>query len=131
MTRKVFKMNEITIADCGESLTITLTGEAVANLRKAAEVMNGLKWCDNDNTAESILSGFALFNLESWGESTTHYKGLYLCDQLDIIADAIDTLAADDDEDKERREELRSALYRAFDIRNIAELKGANDGTRA
>lgn len=124
-------MNEITIADNGESLTITLTGEAVANLRKAAETMNALEWCGSDNTAESVLRGFACFPLTYWGESAPHFKGLCLCEQLDNLVDGIDTDAEDDDEDAARKAELRDALYRAFDIRDLTELKGANDGTHA
>ena len=125
-------MNKITITDNGmDEIIIRLTGEAVANLRKAAETMNALEWCGSDNTAESILHGFALFPLEYWGEAAPHYEGLCLFEQLNNLVEGIDTDAEDDDEDEARKAELRDALYRAFDIRDIAELKGANDGTHA
>lgn len=113
-------MNEIMTTSDGESITVTIRGTAVDNLRKAAETMNALAWCGQDNTAESVLRGFAVFQFEYWGAEWPHFKGFYLCDQLDNIADGIDTgFKEGTPEDTERREELRAALYKAFNVKEL------------
>lgn len=39
-------------------ITFTVTGERYALLKRVADAMNKVSWCDNDNTPESVFMGF-------------------------------------------------------------------------
>ena len=104
-------------------ITIRLNGSIAANLHRAAETMNGVSWCEKDNTAASLLAYLVTFDtLANWGEQGKHYRYNGLSEELDLIADGIDAGEdADTDEDKRKREELRQALHAAFDVRDLDE----------
>ena len=39
-------------------ITLTIDGERYAALERVAEALNGIPWCDNDNTPESVFFGW-------------------------------------------------------------------------
>lgn len=118
-----------TVTMCGGSVVcarggsgdicIKLSGAVVANLEKAAEVMNGMGWLCGGNSALSVLAGFVLpFSLSNWSLAS----GEVGCcggikDAIDEIVDGVDTGADRDVEERGRRDELRAAFRAAFGIR--------------
>jgi len=115
----------VTITMCGGALeiaqnadgtiTITLTGRIAANLHKAADAMNTVPWCDDDNTAATVLANFVLWELLNWGEGPRHNEYSGVSDETAYIVDGIDTGAGDDEElEKKRKDELNAAFDKAF-----------------
>lgn len=97
-------------------ITLRLSGTITANLRKIADTMNGVQWCDNDNTPCTVLGGLLLFdiicNLADKGKVASPYA-CGIAEELDMLSQMIDTRAEGQAED-ERRRELLDALFAAF-----------------
>ena len=110
----------ITYADSGEDLTIRISGTAYANLDAMAKAMNGVSWCDNDNTPATLASNFVIGDIiGNLAEPTRLYGGAVVCGGVgeiaDYICDSIDT-GCDEatDDHKIRVKELRTALLAAL-----------------
>jgi len=95
----------ITYTSDADKLTITVTGAAFANLKKIADTMNTVDWCDDDNTPEGIFRFWLGDFMDRIGDDK---------DVKEITSDicyAIDTDYDDDTpEDKERKAKLRDAF---------------------
>lgn len=100
----------VTFEDHGDKLTITVTGEVYANLRRVADAMNKVSWTDDDNTPDSVCEFWIGGLLRRVGDS----PDVGSCNVTDLttdIQDGIDTGAVDGSEtDKARRRELEAAF---------------------
>lgn len=109
----------ITYGDSGEALTIRISGTAYANLATMAKAMNGVAWCDNDNTPATVASNFVIGDVLSDLAEPTKMSGNIVCGGCSEIADyicqAIDT-GHDEETNEHKRcvEELRTALLSAL-----------------
>lgn len=111
-------MNETTYTDDGESVTIRVSGTAYRSLVRIASVMNGVGWCDNDNTASKILDEFIIgYWIRQLETPTGKIGDVAFCgvgETIDNIASWIDTGFEDGTpEDNERRAELKAAFAAA------------------
>lgn len=109
--------------DGADKLTITIGGKAWANLKKIADTMNKIEWCEHDNTPGSVLRFYCGQLIEAAGAApvTAWDNGLRYADGgvADIMNDLADNLDyGDEDADKEKRRsaELRKALYDALRV---------------
>ena len=109
----------ITYGDSGEDLTIRISGTAYANLATMAKAMNGVAWCDNDNTPATVASAFVIGDVLSDLAEPTKMSGNIVCggcgEIADYICQAIDT-GHDEETNEHKRcvEELRTALLSAL-----------------
>ena len=107
----------VTYHDNGEAVTITLQGEAYANLRKIVDTMNAVDWCENDNTTQSVLANFIVGDglldelARPMGGIGNSYHGVG--EITSLIWEGIDT-GADGEEDRRMRDELSDAFEAAF-----------------
>lgn len=111
----------ITYADNGKAVTIRISGTAYKNLSAMAEAMNGVSWCDTDNTPCTLLENFVVGHWLTQLTLPTQMFGRVVCGgcgELAVdICDSIDTGYADEDEEHKRRtDELRSALLGVIPI---------------
>lgn len=119
----------ITWADSGEALTIRISGTAYANLATMAKAMNGVAWCDNDNTPATVASEFVIGDVLSDLAEPTKMSGKFIvggCGEIAAdICDCIDTgCDCETDEHERRCKELRTALLAA--LPTAGETSGAN-----
>lgn len=109
----------ITWADSGEDLTIRISGTAYANLATMAKTMNGVAWCDNDNTPATVASEFVIGDTIENLAKPTRMSGKFIvggCGEIaDYICQAIDTGHDEEtNEHKIRVKKLRTALLAAL-----------------
>ena len=119
----------ITYADSGKDLTIRIGGTAYANLAAMAMTMNGVDWCDNDNTPATVARNFVIGDIiGDLAEPTQMYHNIVNggCGKIALdIVDLIDTgCDGETNEHKRRVEELRTALLAA--LPTARETYGAN-----
>ena len=111
----------ITYADNGEAITIRIGGTAYANLATMARAMNGVAWCEHDNTPATVASNFVIGDtIEDLAEPTQMSVKFVCggCGEIALeIADAIDTgCDSETNEHKRRVKELREALLAALPV---------------
>ena len=111
----------ISYADNGVDLTIRISGTAYANLATMAKAMNGVAWCDNDNTLATVASNFIIGDVLSDLAEPTKMSGNIVCggcgEIADYICQAIDTgYDEETSEHKRRVKELREALLAALPV---------------
>lgn len=111
--------NPITYTDDGNAVTIRISGDAYANLKTIAKTMNGVSWCETDNTPITVLDNFVLSELEDGLANPTRMYGSVVCGGVgqtaDYICESIDTGFDDGtQEHKARYAELRKALLAAL-----------------
>ena len=102
--------------------TITWTASAaqVAALEKVARALNGVSWCEKDNTAESVFGQFIKRGIDKLFDNPRQLA--------DEISDSIDTGEADNtDADNRKAREVYHAICRAFNV-GEAETDGREDG---
>lgn len=119
----------ITYADSGKDLTIRISGTAYANLAAMAKTMNGVDWCDNDNTPATVASNFVIGDIiGDLAEPTRMSRNIVCggCGEIALyIVESIDTgCDGETNEHKRRVEELRTALLAA--LPTVRETSGAN-----
>lgn len=119
----------ITYADSGKDLTIRISGTAYANLAAMAKTMNGVDWCDNDNTPATVASNFVIGDIiGDLAEPTRMSRNIVCggCGEIALyIVESIDTgCDGETNEHKRRVEELRTALLAA--LLTARETSGAN-----
>ena len=119
----------ITYGDSGEDLTIRISGTAYANLATMAKAMNGVDWCDNDNTPATVASNFVIGDIiGDLAEPTRMSRNIVCggCGEIALyIVESIDTgCDGETNEHKRRVEELRTALLAA--LPTAGETSGAN-----
>ena len=119
----------ISYADNGVDLTLRLGGTAYANLATMAKAMNGVAWCEHDNTPATVASNFVIGDTIEDLAEPTQMSGKFVCGGCGEIAleiaDAIDTgCDGETNEHKRRVEELRTALLAA--LPTARETSGAN-----
>lgn len=119
----------ITYADNGEAITIRIGGTAYANLATMARAMNGVAWCEHDNTPATVASNFVIGDTIEDLAEPTQMSGKFVCGGCGEIAleiaDAIDTgCDSETNEHKRRVKELRTALLAA--LPTARETSGAN-----
>ena len=107
--------DEIAYAETENALTITISGKPLANLRTIASAMNSIEWCDNDNTASTVLDGFIVGDwLHELGRPTEKWHGITadgVGEITDMIVSGIETdFESDSPKDKERRAALRATF---------------------
>ena len=107
--------DEIAYSETGNALTITIIGKPLTNLRAIADAMNSIEWCDNDNTASTVLDGFIVGDLlHRLGQPTAKWNGIThdgVGEITDLIVDGIETdCEPDSPKDKERRAALRATF---------------------
>lgn len=106
-----------TYTETETAVTITVTGKPLENLRAIAAAMNETDWCDNDNTAATVLDGFVVgSSLSDLGTPVKMYRDICVGGVGEIttlILDAIDTGHPDESpESKARLAALRAAFVR-------------------
>lgn len=111
----------ITYGDNGVDLTIRIGGTAYANLATMAKAMNGVAWCEHDNTPATVASNFVIGDTIEDLAEPTQMSGKFVCGGCGEIAleiaDAIDTgCDSETNEHKRRVEELREALLAALPV---------------
>lgn len=109
----------ITWADSGEALTIRISGTAYANLATMAKAMNGVAWCDKDNTPATVASAFVFGDTFENLAKPTRMSGKFIvggCGEIAAdICDCIDTgCDCETDEHERRCKELQTALLAAL-----------------
>ena len=109
----------ISYADNGVDLTIRIGGTAYANLATMAKAMNGVAWCDNDNTPATVARNFVIGDIISDLAEPTRMSGNIVCggcgEIADYICQAIDTGHDEEtNEHKIRVKKLRTALLAAL-----------------
>lgn len=109
----------ITYADSGEALTIRISGTAYANLATMAKTMNGVAWCDKDNTPATVASAFVFGDTFENLAKPTRMSGKFIvggCGEIAAdICDCIDTgCDCETDEHERRCAELQTALLAAL-----------------
>ena len=119
----------ITYGDSGEDLTIRISGTAYANLATMAKTMNGVAWCDKDNTPATVASAFVFGDTFENLAKPTRMSGKFIvggCGEIAAdICDCIDTgCDCETDEHERRCKELRTALLAALPM--AVETSGAN-----
>ncbi len=87
-----------------KKITLTIEGKQYENLKRIADAMNTVSWCDTDNTPETVWKGFV-----EWGLTYTLDSIRELCEQVE---GGIDTGFERSDETKHlaRIAELRAAF---------------------
>lgn len=119
----------ITWADSGEDLTIRISGTAYANLATMAKTMNGVAWCDKDNTPATVASTFVFGDTFENLAKPTRMSCKFIvggCGEIAAdICDCIDTgCDCETDEHERRCKELRTALLAA--LPTAGDTSGAN-----
>ena len=109
----------ITYADNGEAITIRIGGTAYANLATMARAMNGVAWCEHDNTPATVASNFVIGDTIEDLAEPTRMSGKFIvggCGEIAAdICDCIDTGCDCETNEHERRcKELRTALLAAL-----------------
>lgn len=111
---KVFAATEtkpVSFTDDGSAVTIRVTGKAYANLAKIAAAMNGVGWCDNDNTPATVCDFWIGSFLWRTQYAPEEGCGCNVRDVLDDIIGGIDTGFDDGtEEDAARKRELSAAF---------------------
>lgn len=112
------RQEAITYEERAGAVLIRVGGKAYENLRKIADVMNGVGWCDTDNTPATILAGFVvggyLDNLATDTAYCGNLRGAGAGEVAQDIVDGIDTgFDSDTPEDKKRKGELDAAFRAA------------------
>lgn len=100
---------DTTYHDNGEAVTITISGNAYANLRKIADAMNAASWTDNDHTPSWAVRYWIGDLIDSLGEARKTCDYANVTELVEDIVNNIDT-KAEGDEDRARRDELRAAF---------------------
>ena len=101
----------VEFADDGNAVTIRVTGKAYANLAKIAAAMNGVGWCDNDNTPATVCELWIGSFLWRTQYAPEEGGGCNVRDVLDDIICGIDTGFDDGtEEDAARKRELSAAF---------------------
>lgn len=118
MTKKNTGKGGIAYTETADAITITIKGQALANLRTIAATMNSVEWCDNDNAALTVLDGFAVGDiLHDLGQPTSKCRGICVGgvgELCDLILSGIDTGFDDGTpEDRERKAALEQAFAKA------------------
>ena len=93
-----------------KKITLVIDGEWYQNLKRVADTMNTVSWCDGDNTPETVFDEFV-----KWEIDYTLGSVRELCSQ---VAEAIDTgyEGKDDTKHYARLAELRAAFKPMTDI---------------
>ena len=93
-------------------IVVVIEGEQYDNLGRVAQAMNGVKWCEGDNTAESVFNEFV------W-----HWDGVMLNSPAEISESVLGGIATGEDGGDapeplhtERLKELKAA-FSVFDKR--------------
>ena len=96
-----------------DSITIAITGRRYKNLKKVADVLNGVSWCDNDNTAEGLFDAFVFPFLDDYLDSPKQLAE----NILGCIATGKDGVSVPEPLHSERLKELRAA-FSVFGVSN-------------
>ena len=92
-----------------KQITWTASAAQVAALEKAATALNGVSWCEKDNTAESVFEQFI-----KWGIDDLLNNPKSLASE---ISQGIETNEEPDSEaDNRKAREVYHAICRAFNI---------------
>ena len=115
---KTAKKESVGYSETDDAITITIKGQALANLRKIAAAINSVSWCDYDNTALTVLRGFVVGDiLHDLGHRTRRCLGICMGgvgEIADLIVSGIDTGFKDGTpEDRERKAALEQAFAKA------------------
>ena len=103
-----------------KAITWTASAAQVETLEKVARALNGVSWCEKDNTAQSVFEQFI-----KWGIDTLLDNPKQLADE---ISDSIETNEADNtDADNRKTREVYHAICRAFNV-GESETDGREDG---
>ena len=71
------------------SITVTIDGERYRTLERIARAMNGIAWCDDDNTPESVFEAFVFTAAEQMLKDTRELCG-FICDGISTGEDGMD-----------------------------------------
>ena len=104
-----------TYEERNNEIVVHISGTIRENLKKVADTLNGVGWCDTDNTAISVLDGFIIGHWLRQLETPTAKFGNIKCggigEAVALIVEAVDTGFADGtDESKNRKDELLKAF---------------------
>ena len=106
----------INYAESENTITITICGRPLDNLRKIAPAMNSMDWWDGDTTPLSVLDfivGDSLHNLGQPKDKTCKIHFGCVGEITDLIVDGIDTgYDWNTPEDDKRKATLRAAFDR-------------------
>lgn len=105
----------VTYSETENEITVHIRGAIRENLKKIADTMNGVSWCDNDNTATGILDtfiiGYWLRQLETPTGKVGNVPACGIGEATENIAEGIYTGFEDGTpEDETRKDELRTAF---------------------
>ena len=107
--------NTVTYDEAENEITVHIRGTIRENLKKIADAMNGVSWCDNDNTATGVLDnfiiGYWLRQLETPTGMVGNIPARGIGEATENIANGIYTGFEDGTpEDEMRKDELRTAF---------------------
>lgn len=98
------------IKDTGHSIQVSIDGEDYALLKRTADTMNTVEWCEDDNTPESVFENFVI----CWIEDFFGEPGRMAENILDGVATDKETLrSAPGRLHRERLKQLEAAFKSA------------------
>jgi len=87
-------------------IVVIIEGERYDNLERVAQAMNGVSWCDTDNTPETVFENFVF----PWSEDFLDSPARLAESILDGIATSEDGRTAPEPLHTERLKELKAAF---------------------
>ena len=97
-------------------ITIVINGRRYENLKKVAEAMNGVSWCNHDNTAKDVFDAFVFPCAEDYLDSPKELAESI----LSCIATGEDGESVPEPLHSERLKKLRAA----FSVFGVSEIGG-------
>ena len=106
----------IDYAENENTITITICGRPLDNLRKITTAMNSTDWCGGDNTPLSVLDAFIVGDwLRELGRPTKKWHGITVDGVGEITDMIVSGIETDFESDSPKDEERRAALRATFD----------------
>ena len=108
--------NAVSYEETKDEIIMHIRGTIFENLQKIADTMNGVSWCDSDNTASGILDNFIIgYWLRQLETKPAKLGTIPVCGISETVADIVNGIDTGFEDGTPEHEKRKDELLNAFD----------------